>query len=55
VATINMTNNQVNDLFPLLEMQGLKSVWVRNNPLSEEAISAHVPVLRERGVFVVGL
>jgi internalin A len=55
LATINLTNNQVTDLSPLLDMEGLKSVWVRGNPLSAQTRSEHVPALRERGIFVIGL
>ncbi len=55
VASINMINNQVSDLAPLLEMQGLKSVWLRGNLLNEKARVEQIPSLREQGVFIIGL
>jgi internalin A len=55
LSTINMTNCQVTDLSPLLEMANLKQVWVRGNPLSGESLNEIVPILRDRGTFVVGL
>lgn len=55
LTTLNLTNNEVTDLSPLLDLDGLKSVWVRGNDnLSEETRVNVIPLLRDRGAYVIG-
>jgi hypothetical protein len=47
--------NQISDLSPLVANPGLAggdSVWVDNNPLSDESLNIQIPALEARGVFV---
>lgn len=45
--------NEIEDLSPLLELTELSRLDVRNNPLNEESVDVHLPVLEGRGVVVV--
>ena len=54
LTTLNLTNNAVTDLSPLLDLAGLKSVWVRGNTLSEDTQNNVIPILRDRGAYVIG-
>jgi Leucine-rich repeat (LRR) protein len=54
LTTLNLTNNEVTDLSPLLDLAGLKSVWVRGNTLSEDTQNNVIPILRDRGAYVIG-
>jgi len=44
--------NQVSDLKPLLDIQGLNRLWVSNNPLSTTSINTYIPQLIQKGVDV---
>jgi len=51
-----LDDNQITDIAPLVANTGLdegNTVYIRNNPLSEESVSVHIPQLEERGVKVV--
>ena len=54
LRTLKLTNNEVTDLSPLLDLAGLKSVWVRGNTLSEDTQNNVIPILRDRGAYVIG-
>jgi len=45
--------NQVRDISALMPLWQLKLISLRDNPLSEEARTVHVPELRKRGAVVV--
>jgi hypothetical protein len=45
--------NQISDISVLLDFPVLQHVMLLGNPLSEEAISVHIPMLQDRGVSVV--
>lgn len=48
-------NNQISDLSPLAANPGLAegdSIWVDNNPLSDESLNIYIPAMETRGVYV---
>jgi len=52
---LRLWSNQISDIKPLVDNPGLGSgsiVDLRDNPLSEECINEHIPVLQARGVTV---
>jgi internalin A len=54
-AWLNVSNNKVSDLSPLVANTGLVSkneVNVKGNPLSSSSIRTHIPALQRRGVRV---
>jgi hypothetical protein len=55
VERISVRYNQVTDIAPLVANPNIGSgdeIWLENNPLSAECISAQIPVLVARGVIV---
>jgi internalin A len=54
LITLNLTGNEVVDLSPLLKIEGIKSIWIRRNPLSIDSRTKIIPALRERGTYVAG-
>jgi hypothetical protein len=55
LTTLKLRSNQITSLQPLVDNTGLgsgKTVDVRDNPLSNVAITTHIPVLLARGVDV---
>ena len=53
LETLVLHDNQIVDIALLLRMTWLRFVDLRGNPLGDESIDAHLPALRERGVWVV--
>ncbi len=52
---IRLKDNQISDLTVFVnknDMDSLRAIDIRNNPLSEQAISIQIPELRKRGVSV---
>ena len=57
LTALSLELNQISDLAPLVANTGLAAgdeIWVRMNPLSQEAIDAQIPALQARGVTVHG-
>jgi Leucine-rich repeat (LRR) protein len=55
LARINLVNNRVSDIRPLVDGVGLSSgdiVDLKGNPLSAESVGTYVLELEERGVTV---
>ena len=52
---LKIENNRIEDLAPLVANPGLgesDTVWLRNNPLSDQALTEQIPALKARGVEV---
>jgi hypothetical protein len=57
LQSLSLDVNQITDLAPLVANAGLAAgdvIWVRMNPLSQEAIQTQIPALQARGVTVHG-
>ena len=52
LATLDLDDNLVTDLSPLVGTDSLETLRLNRNPLSEESLNAHIPSLRARGVSV---
>ena len=55
LVRLDLANNRIVDTSPLVANMGLSDgheVDVRKNPLSDESLNTHIPVLQSRGVFV---
>ena len=55
LETLALYNNSISDISPLVDNMGLgRADWVgvRNNPLNDASINAHIPDLQRRGVAV---
>jgi len=55
LAALDLSDNQISDLQPLVDNAGLSAgdtVDVRDNPLSTESLTVHIPALEARGVTV---
>ena len=51
---LNLAGNAISNVEPLLEVAWRPGSWInlRNNPLSQTAISLHIPMLEDMGVIV---
>ena len=49
---LELDNNAISDLAPLIPLTQLGGVYLDNNPLSVESVDKHIPVLLGRGVDV---
>ena len=51
---LNLAGNAISNVEPLLEVAWPPGSWInlRNNPLSQTAISLHIPMLEDMGVIV---
>ena len=49
---LDLSDNAISDISPLLALPQLGGVYLDNNPLSMESVDAHIPVLLGRGVDV---
>ena len=55
MTSLNLGNNQIGDISPLVDSEGLGSgdeVWLENNPLSATSQNKHISALQTRGVTV---
>ena len=52
LTRLRLTGNQVEDLSPLFGLTNLRTVSMRDNPLSDEAIDEQIPALAELGIVV---
>ena len=52
LATLDLDDNLVTDLSPLVGTDSLETLRLNRNPLSEESLNAHIPALRDAGVAV---
>ena len=50
---LNLDNNEVADLLPLVDLPALEWLSARGNPLSSESVYVHAAALRARGVVVL--
>ena len=50
---LDLRDNDLTDLAPLLEHDALRSADVRGSPLSRESVDIHIPKLRDSGVQVL--
>jgi internalin A len=56
ITELRLEDNQISDISPLVDNSGLASgdtVWLTNNPLSQNSINVDIPTLQARGVTVV--
>ncbi|MXW77863.1 MAG: hypothetical protein F4Z57_02520 [Gemmatimonadetes bacterium] len=52
---LSLSSNRIEDLTPLIDNSGLgkgDDVWLRHNPLSDQALNEQIPALKARGVNV---
>ncbi|MAE19559.1 hypothetical protein CMK12_11620 [Candidatus Poribacteria bacterium] len=53
LAQLNLEDNQITDISPLLENTEISGkINLKNNPLSNTALSTHIPALIEKGIQV---
>ena len=53
LTTLWLSNNQISDITPLLENTDLSGkINLQNNPISNTALTTHIPALRARGISV---
>ena len=55
LVSVYLSSNQIVDVSALVDNEGLAdgdSVWLGDNPLSDDAINVQIPALEARGVVV---
>ena len=53
LTTLELQNNRISDIIPLFENTGISgTINLTNNPLSNTALSTHIPALIEKGITV---
>ena len=53
LTDLSINNNQISDISPLIENTGISgTIRLKNNPLSNTALSTHIPALEARGITV---
>ncbi len=52
LTTLDLSDNEIADISPLLSLSKLRTVTLNGNPLSADSLDVHVPGLRGRGVLV---
>ena len=56
LSTLPLMHNQISDILPLVENQGLgegDTLDLRDNPLSATSVDVYIPLLQQRGVNVI--
>ena len=49
---LSLGGNRIVDLTPLNQLKNLQGLWLEYNPLSDQALTEHIPALQARGVTV---
>jgi len=52
LTELQIRNNQVRDISPILGNSDLSSLFLNGNPLSNTALTTHIPALKARGINV---
>ena len=49
---LNLIDNQVVEVESLVTLSALSDLWLNGNPLSNTAITVHIPQIEANGTFV---
>ena len=52
LTTLNLEGNEISDVGPLASLTNLNKVYLRGNPLNDDAINRQIPALKAKGIDV---